>query len=250
MHVPTSRQTAASAAGVLVLLVVVALGALVVDGRTAAPVAASSGGKIGFSGNPGQGGVTCARCHRGGAKPEVKFSGPEVVAPGSTHAFTLTISGGQKIAGGLDVSTTGGMLRVPLGNDDVREASGEITQVRPKTADANGDVIFHFLWSAPDVVGDALFYGAGNSVDLGGSTSGDDVTTDTFRVVIEGDLVPTATPSEPPFITAVPTTPAGPTSAPTTATLPVTPPVTAEPTAPPTTTPEAGSKVYLPIARR
>ena len=45
---------------------------------------ASSSGINGFSGDPATGGLTCNKCHSGGATPSVTLSGPTLVQPGPT----------------------------------------------------------------------------------------------------------------------------------------------------------------------
>ena len=67
---------------------------------------AFSSGLLGYSGNPAtNGGSYCNHCHNTGIVPIVSLTGPAVVTPGSTNVYTLTISGGQQAAGGLDVSS-------------------------------------------------------------------------------------------------------------------------------------------------
>lgn len=186
----------------LVAAVTVLVGVALVDAAAGdrSAVIDSSGGRVGASGNPEQGGQTCARCHSGGVVPEVGLDGPMAVAPGSTHAFTLTISGGQEAGGGLNVSATDGLLAVLDGATDVQVREGEITHTEPKDADAGGDVVFSFLWQAPSAAGEVMLYGAGNSVDLNGNTAGDGVDTAALSI----DVVPEQGPTETPTPTAGP----------------------------------------------
>ena len=175
----------------------------------------------------------------------VGISGPERVMPGTTHAFSLTITGGQRALGGLDVSGDGGTLVGLLGNMDVRESDGEIVHVAPKAADNAGAVVFHFGWTAPDTPGRFMLYGAGNSVDGNGGTSGDAAGTAVFAVAVGDAPPPTDTPTPATTPSPEPTTPS-----------PV--PTTPEPTVPtataspePSRTPVDGeAHVYLPLNLR
>lgn len=142
----------------------------------------------GVSGFSGRNGVTCSVCHYGGVIPEVVIEGPSMVAPSSTHLYSLIISGGQEVAGGLDVAVTDGILAVVAA--DTLLMNGEITHVAPKLVDDDGRVIFTFEWTAPITPTAVTMYGAGNSVNLNGAATGDApaATTLTIEVVDVGDL--------------------------------------------------------------
>ncbi|MBI4313043.1 MAG: hypothetical protein HY681_14885, partial [Chloroflexi bacterium] len=130
------------------------------------------GGITGYSGNPATtGGAFCTSCHDGGVAPAVTLTGPTSVAPGSTNTYTLTISGGQKVLGGLDVSATLGTL-ISLSGQGTKLRNGEVTHSTEKAADPAGKVSFNFSWKAP-ASGSATLYGAGLSADGDGGTSGD-----------------------------------------------------------------------------
>lgn len=157
---------------------------------------AFSGGISGYSGNPAtNGGATCTLCHSGGIVPSVSLSGPNSVAPGSTHTYTLTISGGQEVAGGLDVSVTGGMLTVSAAGTKL--LNNEITHTASKPA-ANGEVTFSFDWTAP-VSGSVTMYAAGNSVDGQSGAQGDNSAATQLSIAVEtmGNQPPTADPAGP-----------------------------------------------------
>jgi hypothetical protein len=143
----------------------------VTSARPARAPALHQTGISGYSGNPASGGATCIACHSGGQPPRTRIEGPSVVAIGNTVTYTLRISGGQSIAGGLDVSVTaGGLVATDPGTQLL---NSEITHVQPRTVDANGDVVFTFDWNAPASATTATFYGAGNSVDGDFTSSGD-----------------------------------------------------------------------------
>jgi hypothetical protein len=146
-------------------------------------VQARSGGINGYSGNPAtNGGSTCNACHAGGQVPAVVLSGPAEVTPLSVSTYTLTISGGQEVAGGLDVSATAGTLVVSDPGTYLR--NGEITHSSPRAVDGNGAVSWSFNWSAPPSEGTVVLYGAGNSVNLGNGTNGDLASSDQLSVTV------------------------------------------------------------------
>lgn len=175
------------------------------------PASATSTGRTGASGNPATGGQTCNRCHSGGVAPEVTLAGPQLVAPGATYAYSLTIAGGQRVAGGFNVSATGGELDALPDADDVQPREGELTHTLPKTVNDMGQMTFAFQWTAPMEAGEVTFYGAGNSVDGSGDTSGDAASAVTLAVTVGdgGSPTPTAVPTEPPDPTATPSGPDG-----------------------------------------
>lgn len=150
---------------------------------------ASSSGINGFSGNPNTtGGLICTACHSGGIEPTVTLSGPTNVAPGSVNVYTLTISGGQEIAGGLDVTTAEGAT-TPVGtlvptSADTQILFNELTHTTPRAADLAGNVSWGFRWQAPAAPATVTMYGAGNSVNLQGGTNGDNAAADTLVIQV------------------------------------------------------------------
>jgi len=137
----------------------------------------------GITGYSGSGPLTCTVCHNGGIVPTVTLSGPTTVAPGTIHTFSLTISGGQRIAGGLNVSASGGTLSASDPGTWMMMGP-EITHLTPRNA--IGDVVtFSFDWQAPALPGVVTIFGAGNSVNLNMDTSGDNAAADTFQVSVQ-----------------------------------------------------------------
>lgn len=247
--------------------VVVAVGLAAAVGTAAQPwrapahVTARPNGITGYSGNPGTNrGDTCSTCHSGGRAPDVTIEGPASVAVGATHTYTLTLSGGQRTAGGVDVSASHGTLDVLAGAKDVQRLEEEITHTEPKRGDRGGRIAFAFQWTAPPGPGRARLYGAGNSVNLNGSPAGDAPDTDTLIIDVFVPPTPTPVPTETPTpTTAVPTETATPTEAATaiataTATATAIPSATATMTGPAATvTPSPTATVprlYLPWAER
>lgn len=143
------------------------------------PAGAASNGINGYS---GKNGVICSQCHGGGIVPTVTISGPTEVQPQSTHTYTLTIGGGQQVAGGLDVAAEAGALSVA--DPGTHLQGGEITHDSPRIIDVNLEVVFSFNWTAPPEAGVYTLYGAGNSVNFNGSPSGDHPAADTLQVSV------------------------------------------------------------------
>lgn len=142
-----------------------------------------SSGMSGYSGNPAtNNGRICTTCHSGGSGPSVSMSGPSMVEVGSTSAYSLLIQGGQKVAGGFDVSATQGTL--VASESGTQLMNGEVTHTRPRSADAAGDVTFQWDWTAPATAGTVTMYGAGNSVDLDGDDDGDNANSDSLQVQV------------------------------------------------------------------
>src|SRR5260370_14249743 len=97
------------------------------------------GGISGYSGMTA--GATCNSCHFGGIQPTVVLSGPTSVTTGSTNTYTLTITGGSQIAGGLDVAASGGALGV-LDPISKKLMNGELTHTQPKRAAATWGAVW------------------------------------------------------------------------------------------------------------
>ncbi len=142
-----------------------------------------SGGINGYSGNPAtSGGASCTACHSGGAAPTVTLTGPNSVQPSSTSTYTLTISGGQSNAGGLDVSATGGGLVATQANTLLK--AGELTHQLPATSVGGAAISWSFNWTAPAAAGNYTLYGAGISTNGDGITTGDNSATDALMVSV------------------------------------------------------------------
>jgi hypothetical protein len=150
---------------------------------------ASSFGISGFSGDPATGGLTCNKCHSGGATPSVTLSGPTLVQPGETNIYTLTVGGGQEVAGGLDVSASEGVLAIAdLGTYLL---GGEVVHNTPRMVNAETfEATWSFRWTAPLTAGEATLYAAGNSVNLMAGSNGDAANTDALTITVGGNATP------------------------------------------------------------
>ncbi|MCO5193946.1 MAG: hypothetical protein M9928_05370 [Anaerolineae bacterium] len=153
----------------------------------------------GISGFSGKDSIYCNACHNDATAivPTVTMFGPQIVLPGSTHTYTLKISGGQALnpaapapGGGLDVAASAGALSILAGATDTRVESGEITHTMRKPVDANGDVFFSFEWTAPGSASVETLYGAGNSVNGNGTNQGDAANITTLDIYVVDELPP------------------------------------------------------------
>lgn len=163
---------------------------LAIFGLLVGVAGARPGGINGYSGNPAtNGGDICDACHSAGSTPTVTLSGPTSVATGSTQTYTLTVSGGQEVAGGLDVSVTDGSLAVSDPGTYLRQ--GEITHSEPRAVDGGGSVSWTFNWTAPGQAATVTMYGAGNSVNLADGRRGDFPNKDVLTINVTGGGVST-----------------------------------------------------------
>lgn len=124
----------------------------------------------GISGYSGKNGSTCSSCHGGGATPTVALSGPATLQTGQRGTYTLTITGGAGVQGGLDVATdaAGALLAAGPGTQLL---NGEVTQSSPGRF-SGGALSFSFSVTAPTTAGSFKLFAAGLSSN-GSGTSGD-----------------------------------------------------------------------------
>lgn len=157
---------------------------------------AYAGGIVGYSGQTA--GTSCVSCHAvsTGAAPTVAITGPATLQPGATGNYTLTITGGPGVRGGMNVSkdVAGGQLQ---GDGTTTQASaGEITHNGARSF-VGGQVAFNFRLVAPATAGTVRLFGAGNSANNAGGAGGDREALTIFTVnVTAANAAPTvATPA-------------------------------------------------------
>lgn len=92
----------------------------------------------------------------------VSISGPATVNAGTSHTYTLTMSGGPAVTGGFNVATQFGTLSSSTA--DVQVMTGELTQVSPKTFPGS-TVQWTFTYTAPAAPVYDTLYSVGNSVN-------------------------------------------------------------------------------------
>ncbi len=191
---------------------------------------ASWANSTGLAGYSGKSGFNCNICHSGGSVPVVAFDGPAAMNPGQTSTFTFTVSATSSLQGraGVDIAASDGTLS-SINGQGTREQSGEIVQTAPKVSSSEGVTTFMVRWKAPAKAHNYILYGAGNSVNFNGTTSGDMAAAVQFFVAV-GSVTPLPSVTSTPTRTATKTRSETPTPTPTeTATFTVTPTM-AEPT--------------------
>ena len=125
---------------------------------------ASSGGTI-------TSGTSCSICHSGGTTGSLLITGPDTVAPHSVNTFTLSITGGPGIVGGLNVyAPEGGILSILDAGTQL--VGDEITHTAPKPF-SGGTVSWDFQWQAPAVVGALNIFAQGVSANDADGPGGD-----------------------------------------------------------------------------
>lgn len=131
-------------------------------------VSGSSGGITGVTQLNGNG----CECH-GSASPNVNvtISGPDTVLIGSTNTYSVTITGGPLVRGGTNIAASTGMLNI-VAESGLQKIGNELTHAAPKIP-TDGNVRFQFTYTAPTTTGQITLYANGNSVNLNGSSSGD-----------------------------------------------------------------------------
>jgi glucose/arabinose dehydrogenase len=189
------RATRAAAIPAMMVVVVLVL----------SPTASASQlGRDGFSGNPAtNGGAICSVCHvpNGAGLPVVTLAGPTSMDAGSSAEFTVTLTGGPAVSGGLNVSvadadgvTVGTLAPV---DGDLQLRNGELAHTGPKPF-AGGIVTFRFRYTAPNYDVGATLYVAGNSTDAALDLIGDGVAASNWPIAVVNGFEPPPPPLPPP----------------------------------------------------
>jgi hypothetical protein len=212
-------------------------------------------GITGYSGKQNQ---TCNQCHVGGTAPDVSFVGPDTLATNEVGTFQFVVTSNNppvQDGAGFNVAAQAGTLAIIAGEGERRAGDGELTHTEPKQNEA-GIAMWSFTWKAPTQPGTYRLFGAGNSVNQNGQSSGDRARTTRFDVQVvaaAATSTPTASPSPtatvpPPSATATAMATSPPDTATATATLTQTAPPTAMATATPsaTVTIQASTATALP----
>ena len=145
----------------------------------------ASNGMTGYSGNLDSinGDSFCSLCHNSGITPTVAISGPTNLAPNSTGSFQFTISGGQQLFGGLNVSANSGTLMVQGSDTSIKKIGQELTHSQPAPENA-GEIAWNFDWQAPATPGTYTLYAAGVSSDDDQSIAGDSSAKDSLTITV------------------------------------------------------------------
>jgi hypothetical protein len=148
----------------------------------AAPAGAYHSGITGFSGQ--RPGFDCNACHAGGSAPTVALRGPGTLDAGDTAEYTLTITGGAAVVGGLDVSVDNPAAQLQPG-PGMLAFLGEVTHSTPGRFDG-GSLSFTFSLVAPVAGGALTLFAAGNSCNGDALSTGDLAATAQLAVVVHG----------------------------------------------------------------
>ncbi|MFI5365481.1 MAG: choice-of-anchor V domain-containing protein [Candidatus Binatia bacterium] len=125
----------------------------------------------------GENGVICTGCHFGGSVPTVAFSsGPKSLAPGATSTYTFTVQStdpSRQVAAGFDVAANGGTFQAIKGQGEQVPTDNpmNVSHTAPKNNNADGLAAWNFKWTAPTAPGFYTLWGAGNSVNLSGTSA-------------------------------------------------------------------------------
>jgi hypothetical protein len=151
----------------------------------------------GISGYSGKSSTICSECHSGGATPTVSLSGPTSLQAGASGTYTLTITGGAAVAGGLDAAldsaslTAGAHLATVSASTQI--LSGEVTHTAPVSF-TGGSLSFQLSVVAPPAARTMTLYAAGNSTNHNGEDSGDKAAATTMSITVTGNVPPPAPP--------------------------------------------------------
>ena len=158
----------------------------------APPSAAHSAGEVGHSGKQGS---ICNDCHSGGMAPTVAFEGPTTVTVGDTATYTFSVHSARAAqkAAGFNVAVSAGTLAT-VASQGEQLISGELTHTAPKN-NTDAAASFQFTWTAPPSAGAATLFGAGNSVNRNGQSTGDRAAATTLIVTVVEAEPPTPTPT-------------------------------------------------------
>jgi hypothetical protein len=167
------------------------------------PARAHSTGETGHSGKQGS---TCNACHSGGVAPAVRFIGPAELGIGETAGYRFEVQSGapKQRAAGFNVAASDGTLgATPDQGAQFVAGDGEMTHTMPK-ANLDQTAAWDFSWTAPTTPGTYTLFGAGNSVNLNGQSSGDRSSATTFDIIVVAANPPTPTATPAPIATVPP----------------------------------------------
>ncbi|MES2286614.1 MAG: choice-of-anchor V domain-containing protein [Bacteroidota bacterium] len=171
------------------------IGSIFISEYSSPAIGSTSGSPAGRTGSPGDG-VSCAAsgCHSGGATPQVGLITSNIpiegYSPGQTYTITGTITTSGKTKFGFQISpqnTTGSLKgSLILTNTSATQLVGSgkyVTHKSTGTSFPSGTATWSFDWTAPVAGSGALtFYGAFNSSNNNGSSTGDAISLSSLAV--------------------------------------------------------------------
>ena len=134
----------------------------------------------------------CTSCHGSSVSDavQVTLAGPGTLDAGTRAPYTLTVRGGPARVAGFDVAVSYGGGRLEAGEGS-QLAGDDVTHVQPQAFDG-GVATFHFFLRAPEQARTVTLYGAANSANGDGRSSGDAFNTTTLSVKVLGAAAPDA----------------------------------------------------------
>src|SRR5437870_321128 len=97
----------------------------------ASSAAAYSGGIAGYAGNAA--GTDCSACHTAsGAAPTVTIAGPSTLSLGAVGSYTLTLTGGPGVKGGLDVAVDSTAALLHGDGSTTKVMNKDVTHLSPR----------------------------------------------------------------------------------------------------------------------
>lgn len=165
------------------------------------PVAASAGGRSGFSGDPASNaGTVCTVCHTPGSAPTplVTMGGPTVIDAGTTASYFVTLQGGAGVTAGVGISAGSdiGHLQPPGCGGGLQTLDGELTHTAPKAFN-NGNATFIFNYTAPNYDTQVTLFAAGNSTNGALDLLGDGVSKTSYTLTVQNGFEEPPPPEEP-----------------------------------------------------
>ncbi|MEP6633942.1 MAG: choice-of-anchor V domain-containing protein [Luteimonas sp.] len=159
---------------------------------------ASRFGRDGFSGNPGtNGGATCNACHAPGAtRPTVTLIGPQTLDADTIAEYSVTITGGPAVTGGVGISTTNAIGTLSPKDAALHTVGVELSHAMP-TAFTGNSVTFSFRYRAPTYNTVVKLFAAGNSSNGQLDLLGDGINTAQLQVTVQNGGAPPPPPPPP-----------------------------------------------------
>jgi hypothetical protein len=156
---------------------------------------AHSAGIFNYSGK--NGGVMCNQCHSGGMAPNVQITGPATLEENAVATYTVTITGGAAVVGGVDIAESDGGVAILMPGPGMRVSNNELTHITPK-AFSNGTATFNFQVQAGPAPGSFTLFAAGLSANNSMDNTGDMSAENTLMISVTAPAPPMDAGSPPP----------------------------------------------------
>ena len=126
--------------------------------------------KAGITGTTKLSGGSGCSCH-GAQDPSVvvTISGPDSLIVSQTGVYTVTMTGGPLVTGGINIAASAGVLTAA--GSGLQRIGTELTQTSPNKTPVAGAITYTFTYTAPSTIGANTLYATGISTD--GNSSAD-----------------------------------------------------------------------------